>query len=260
MRKKRTLFWPDVIVVRNHKEMAWFGALFLAEEIRNHPNMVMGLATGGTYIYVYRWLTRFHRELGLDFSGIATANLDEYLGLPPSHPQSYRYFMDQHLFSKVNIRKENIHFLNGVAPDPNDECTRFENAIKAKGRIKVQALGLGENGHIAFNEPGSPEDSRIRVVELTQNTIEANARFFAHKQEVPRKALTMGIANVLEAEQILILASGRKKARAVAMTLKDPPRPEVPASFLRKHPKVTFIIDSQAATMLLSKRKRALSV
>lgn len=239
-----------VIVANNSDQMSKIAAQIFAERIKAKPNIVLGLATGGTPVKMYKELVRMHKEEGLDFSNVVTFNLDEYLGLPPEHDQSYRYFMNTNLFDHINIKKENTHILNGVAPDPEAECKAFEQAIKEAGGIDLQLLGIGANGHIAFNEPGSPKDSRTRVVDLTQKTIEDNSRFFKSIDEVPKKALSMGIASILEAKEIVLIADKTSKADAIAKTVEWPVTEDVPASFLQEHPNVTIIVDKDAASKL----------
>ncbi|KAE8301872.1 Glucosamine-6-phosphate deaminase [Giardia duodenalis] len=219
----------------------------IAEVVRSKPNCVLGLATGSTPIPVYQELARLHREEGLDFSQVRTFNLDEYAGLPPTHDQSYRFFMEEHLFSKVNIKPENVHFLNGMASDYEKECERYEQELKAIGPCDVWLLGIGHNGHIAFNEPGSPRDSRTRVVCLTQSTIDANARFFGNdKSKVPTKALSVGIATIMESREILLLATGESKREAVTKSVKGKCETHCPASFLHEHPHCRFYVDMDA--------------
>ena len=240
----------EVLAVRDSDEMSEKAAKIIADAIRNKPNLVLGLATGSTPEGCYRELIRMHREEGLDFSKVVTFNLDEYIGLTPTHPQSYRYFMDEKLFRHVNIKMENTHVPDGLSDDFQRTCEEFEEAIKASGGIDLQLLGIGGNGHIAFNEPGSPSDSRTRVVELSERTIEDNARFFKSIDEVPRRAISMGIGTVMEARKIMLLASGEGKAEAVAKSVEGPVTTDVPASILQKHPNCIFIVDESTASKL----------
>ena len=219
----------------------------IAEVVRSKPNCVLGLATGSTPIPVYQELARLHREEGLDFSQVRTFNLDEYVGLPPTHDQSYRFFMEEHLFSKINIKPENVHFLNGMAQECEKECERYEQELKAIGPCDVWLLGIGHNGHIAFNEPGSARDSRTRVVNLTQSTIDANARFFGNdKSKVPTKALSVGIATIMESREILLLATGAGKCEVVTKSINGTCDTHCPASFLQEHPHCRFFVDMDA--------------
>lgn len=241
------------MIVRNYDELSKRAAGIIADATRNKPGVVLGLATGGTYPGCYRELIRMHREEGLDFSGVITFNLDEYIGLSPTHPQSYRYFMNENFFKHVNVKMENTHILDGLTDNPWRACLEFEEAIRAAGGIDLQLLGIGANGHIAFNEPGSPFDSRTRVVDLSERTIRDDMRLFKSIDEVPRKALSMGIGTIMEARKIVLLASGAEKADAVAKSVEGPVTEEVPASVLQRHPDCTFIVDEAAASKLRAK-------
>ena len=245
----------NISIVKDYGEMSRRAARIIADAIRNKPNLVLGLATGGTPVGCYQELIRMHKEEGLDFSRVITFNLDEYIGLLPEHPQSYRYFMNENLFCHVNIRMENTHVLDGMSADPRKTCEEFEDAIRKAGGIDLQLLGIGGNGHIAFNEPGSPFDSRTMVVSLSERTIKDNARFFKSIDEVPRQALTMGIGTIMEARKIILLASGAGKAEAVAKSVEGAITTDVPASVLQRHPDCTFILDEAAASKLSSKAR-----
>lgn len=236
-----------ISIVRNYDELSERAARIVADAIRNKPNVVLGLAAGSTPIGCYHELVRMHKKEELDFSKVVTFNLDEYLGLSPIHPQSYRYFMDRNLFRRVNIRMENTHVLDGLTSDPQRTCREFEEAIKAAGGIDLQLLGIGANGHIAFNEPGSPFNSRTRVVNLSERTRRDNARFFKSIDEVPRQALSMGIGTIIETKKIVLLASGARKAEAVAKSVEGPVTTCVPASVLQRHPDCTLILDRAAS-------------
>jgi glucosamine-6-phosphate deaminase len=239
-----------VLITKNYDELSKKAAEIIADAIRNKPDLILGLATGGTPVGCYRELIRMHKEEGLDFSRVVTFNLDEYVGLPPTHPQSYRYFMNENLFNHVNIRMENTHLPNGMSDDLQKTCKEFEEAIKAAGGIDLQLLGIGTNSHIAFNEPGSPFNSRTRVVKISEQTRRDNARFFRSIDEVPRQAISMGIGTIMEARKIVLLASGAGKADAVAKSIKGPITEDVPASILQRHPDCTFILDEAAASKL----------
>jgi len=245
----------NISIVRNYGEMSRKAAGIIADAIRNKPNLVLGLATGGTPVGCYQEIIRMHKEEGLDFSRVITFNLDEYIGLPPTHPQSYRHFMDKNLFHHINIKIENTHVPNALTDDSQRTCQEFEEAIKASGGIDLQLLGIGANGHIAFNEPGSPFDSRTRVVNLLERTIKDNARFFKSIDEVPRQALSMGMGTIMEARGILLLASGAGKAEAVAKSVEGPITTDVPASILQRHPNCIFILDEEAASKLVRKAR-----
>ncbi len=194
---------------------------FLAARVRQAP-CVLGLATGGTMEGVYRELVRMHREEGLDFHQVVTFNLDEYVGLGPSHPQSYRAFMQQHLFSQINILPENTHLPDGRALDFEGHCRQYELRIEDAGGIDLQLLGIGGDGHIAFNEPGSSLGSRTRVKSLAPETVRDNARFFELGENVPRLALTMGVGTILDSRRCLLAATGERKAEAIAATVEGP--------------------------------------
>lgn len=242
-----------VIITETAEDMSSKAADLFAERIRTKPDIVLGLATGGTPESMYALLAEKCENDGLDFSHVATFNLDEYAGIAPDHDQSYRYFMNEKLFDNLNIDKANTHVLNGLAEDLEKECREFEEKIKEAGGIDLQLLGIGNNGHIAFNEPGSPSNSRTRVVDLTESTIKANARFFEKESDVPRQALSMGIGTIKEAAEILLIASGSGKADAVKAALEGPVSEDMPASLVRDHDNITFIFDSEAAAKLEEK-------
>ena len=229
-------------------QVAQAAANSIANFIRQKPNAVIGLATGATPVKTYAELVRIHREENLSFAKVTTFNLDEYWGLEGDHDQSYRYFMQTHLFDHIDIHPWNTHVPNGKAIDPNLEGEAYEAQIRAWGGIDLWLLGIGKNGHIAFNEPGSTRNSRTRQIDLLSDTIEANARFFKNKADVPQKALTVGIATMFDARQILLLATGAGKADAIKHALHDQPGTHCPASFLQAHPNCTFVIDQAAAT------------
>ena len=245
----------NLSIVKDYGEMSRRAARIIADAIRNKPNLVLGLATGGTPVGCYQELIRMHKEEELDFSRVITFNLDEYIGLSPTHPQSYRHFMDENLFHHINIKIENTHVPNALTDDPQKTCQEFEEAIKASGGIDLQLLGIGSNGHIAFNEPGSPFDSRTRVVNLSERTIKDNARFFKSIDEVPRQALSMGMGTIMEVRKIILLASGVGKAEAVTKSVEGPITTDVPASILQRHPNCIFILDEEAASKLVRKAR-----
>lgn len=239
-----------VVIKPTSDEMSRAAARIFADRIRKKPNIVLGLATGSTPVKMYKELIRMHKEEGLDFSKVLTFNLDEYLGLSGDHDQSYRYFMNDNLFNHINIKKENTRVLNGKAKDPAKECKQFEEAIRKAGGIDIQLLGIGGNGHIAFNEPGSAKNSRTRVVDLDERTIQDNSRFFKSANEVPRQALSMGIGTIMEAKEIVLIADKASKAEAVSKSVEGPVTERVPASLLREHQNVTFVVDKDAAGLL----------
>lgn len=222
----------------------------IAGAVNRRPDGVLGLATGGTPVTAYQALIGMYRDGKVDFSNIRTFNLDEYIGLPPDHPQSFRHFMDQQLFQSINVDPERTFVPDGLASDVAQACSQYEAMIRDAGGIDLQLLGIGHNGHIAFNEPGSAADSRTRQVALTDETIENNARFFESIDQVPRHAITMGIGTILEAREIVLLALGEGKAEAVAKMVHGPITEQHPASLLRRHRNVTAVLDAAAARRL----------
>ncbi|OAG73953.1 glucosamine-6-phosphate deaminase [Gluconobacter japonicus] len=223
-------------------------ASIIAGEIRSNPSPVLGLATGRTMEGIYSLLVQDHLQNGLDFSTTTSFNLDEYVGLPVSSPQSYRHYMNDHLFAHVNMRADHVHVPDGLAEDLNAECQAYEQAIYDAGGIGLQLLGIGETGHIGFNEPPSPFDSRTRQVTLHPVTRRQNAGMFGgDANKVPEKALTMGVDTILDARHLLLVACGRSKADIIARALLDTVTPDVSASALRLHPHCTVILDTAAA-------------
>jgi glucosamine-6-phosphate deaminase len=243
----------EIIITESYEEMSKVAADIVERQLLKKPSSVLGLATGSTPVGTYQQLVRRHKEEGLDFSKVVTFNLDEYLDLSPSHDQSYRYFMDHNLFHHINVDPKNIHVPYGHAEDVEEFCTWYESEIERAGGIDLQVLGIGGDGHIAFNEPGSSLGSRTRLKTLTKQTIEDNARFFKSIEEVPRFAITMGVGTIMEAKDILLLANGAKKAEIVAEALEGPITAQVSASVLQMHPEVTVVLDAEAG----SKLKRA---
>ncbi|MDG2219991.1 MAG: glucosamine-6-phosphate deaminase [Rubripirellula sp.] len=241
---------PNIVVCESGPDAARHVADLLASEIRTKPDMVIGLATGGTPVDVYRELIRQHREADLDCSRVTSFNLDEYVGLPSGHPQSYRYFMQQHLFDDANFSPAKTHVPDGMAADLDQYAKQYEQLITQSGGIDLQLLGIGNNGHIAFNEPGSLMESRTRVVELAEETIDANARFFESTDQVPRRAITMGIGTILEARKIVLMATGESKAGAIAEAFAGVCHPSNPASALQRHANVVVVLDPPAASRL----------
>ncbi|MBN1475732.1 glucosamine-6-phosphate deaminase [Candidatus Sumerlaeota bacterium] len=240
----------EVIITKDYDEMSKAAADVIAEQILRKPNAVLGLATGGTPVGTYKELIRRHKEGKLDFSKIVTFNLDEYLGLPTTHDQSYHYFMYDNLFSHVNINPQNVHVPSGTAVNVEEFCEWYEDEIDKAGGIDLQLLGIGGDGHIAFNEPGSSLGSRTRMKTLTEETIEDNARFFDKREDVPRFAITMGVGTILEAKKLLLVANGEKKAETVAKFIEGPITSQVTASALQLHPHAIVILDEGAASKL----------
>lgn len=222
----------------------------VADLIRRSPECVLGLPTGRTPLALYRELVRKHREAGLSFARVVTFNLDEYIGLPPDHPESYAAYMRRHLFDQVDIDAANTHMPDGQAEDLRVACESYEDAIRRAGGIDLQILGIGANGHIGFNEPGSSLGSRTRVKTLTRETREANVPSPEGCEELPRVALTMGVGSILEAKSCLLLALGEGKASAIRDTVEGPVTAQVPASALQLHRDVTILVDEAAASRL----------
>jgi glucosamine-6-phosphate deaminase len=229
-----------VIIESGRDAVARRAAGVMATLVRRKPDCVLGLATGSTPLGVYRELVRLHREEGLDFSRVTTFNLDEYVGLEPTHPQSYRKFMQQNLFDQINVDPRRTHVPDGRALDFEAHCRQYEQWITDAGGIDLQLLGIGSDGHIAFNEPGS----------LAGETVRDNARFFGSVEEVPRLAITMGVGTILESRRCLLLAMGSEKAAAIRSTVEGPITAQVTASALQLHREVLVIVDEDAAAWL----------
>ena len=239
-----------VLVVKDYAEMSRVAADLFAEVIADKPDCVLGLATGDTPIGMYDNLIVKYREGKLDFSKTRSVNLDEYYPITPDNDQSYRYFMNEHLFNHGNIDKANTAVPDGTAKDVDASCKAYEAQIDALGGIDVQVLGIGRNGHIGFNEPDSELIPFTHLTALTPSTIEANARFFASEDEVPKHALTMGIQSVFKARKILLLVSGKNKAEAVKAMLTGNISTSCPASLLCLHPDVTLVCDEDAYSLV----------
>lgn len=240
-----------LIIVATLEEGAVNAAEIVIKQIKAKPASVLGLPTGGTPVGLYAQLAKAVKDKKVDLSQIKTFNLDEYCGVTKEDPQSYYTFMNSHLYAPCNLRPDQTHIPSGTGSDNEAEARAYEAAIVTAGGLDLQILGIGENGHIGFNEPGTNPKSRTRVVTLTQNTREANARFFSSIHEVPMHALTMGIQNILEAKVILMLAFGANKANILFDALKGPISINNPASFLQNHPDVIVIADHAAAARLL---------
>ena len=240
-----------VLLQRDYDAVSAAAARIVAAWVRRDPSLVLGLATGGTTRGMYRELVRMHREDSLNFSKVLTFNLDEYIGLAPEHPQSFHRFMQQNFFSHVNIPPAQIHIPDGSIRSGYEEyCAGYEAAIRAAGGIDLQVLGIGRDGHIGFNEPASSLASRTRPKTLSRTTLADNCRDFARGEEMPTAAITMGIGTILEARHIMLLASGKAKAKAVAKAIEGPLTASVSASALQLHPDVTFLLDEDAAREL----------
>lgn len=235
----------------DYKDMSRKAANIISAQVIMKPDCVLGLATGSTPIGTYQQLVEWYKKGDLDFSGVTTVNLDEYKGLPRTNDQSYYYFMHQNLFDQVNVNPESTHLPDGMEPDSEKECARYEELIHSLGGVDLQLLGLGHNGHIGFNEPGEAFEKETHCVNLQERTIEANKRFFASADEVPRQAYTMGIKTIMQAKRILVVASGEDKADIVAKAFFGPVTPAVPASILQMHNDVTLVGDEAALSKIL---------
>ena len=243
----------EVIVKPTYEEVSKLAAQMIADIVRSKPRAVLGFATGSTPLGTYKELIRMHLEEGLDFSQAVTFNLDEYIGLPKDNDQSYHYFMWENLFKHINVLESNVHIPQGMGDDIQQKCIEYEEEIFDHGGLDVQLLGIGGNGHIAFNEPGSSLGSRTRIKTLDEKTIQDNARFFKSIDEVPRYCVTMGIGTIMEAEKLILLANKENKADAVQKTIEGPITASVPASAIQLHPNATVIVDKAAASKLTRK-------
>lgn len=235
-----------VILCDNYEEVSKAATKLVESQINLKPNCVLGLATGSTPVGMYKMLIEKCKDGELDFSKVTTFNLDEYYPISRDNNQSYYYFMNENLFNEINIKKENIHIPNGEARDVEAECEEYEKMIEEAGGIDLQILGIGQNGHIGFNEPDENLNSKTHVTGLTESTIKANSRFFDSIEDVPTKALTMGIATILKSRKIILMACGIEKSDAVAELLTDDIKTDNPATMLKVHPDVVLICDKDA--------------
>lgn len=240
----------EVVISKTYEELSKKAAQAVADILNTKPNAVLGMATGSSPLGLYKELVRMHREEALDFSQVTTFNLDEYVGLPVTHDQSYHYFMHENFFKHVNIPREHIHIPSGSTKNYRSFCEWYESRIEECGGIDVQILGIGSDGHIAFNEPTSSLASRTRLKTLASPTIEDNARFFDKIEDVPIYAITMGVGTILEARRLVLVANGANKADAVAKMVEGPVTSMVTASALQLHPKAKVFIDGDAAANL----------
>ena len=239
---------PSIVVCHDADEVADYASQQFFSLISENAESVLGLATGGTPVRTYQRLISCFQNGSLSFSQATSFNLDEYIGLSAEHSESFRFFMQQHLFDHVDFAEHSTFVPDGMAADPEKYAQEYESKIRSSGGIDLQLLGIGHNGHIAFNEPGSTPDSRTRVVDLTDSTIEKNSRFFDSIDDVPHKAITMGIGTIIEAKRIMLLATGKGKADAVCRAIHSPPSKDVPASWLQTHRDVVFVLDRDAAS------------
>ncbi|MFA5097362.1 MAG: glucosamine-6-phosphate deaminase [Candidatus Margulisiibacteriota bacterium] len=242
-----------IIITRDYEELSRKAASIVAQQLKEKPSSVLCFATGSTPMGAYEKLVALYKEGEADFSKVFTFNLDEYYGLADDHPQSYHYFMNEHLFRHVNIRKGKSLIPDGTVKNIKEYCKQYEWEIKQKGGIDLQLLGLGSDGHIGFNEPGSSLGSRTRLKTLEEQTVKDNSRFFNSEKEVPRYVLTMGIGTIMEARKIVFLVSGENKASILQKVVEGPVTSMVPASALQLHPNTVLIADEPAAAKLSRK-------
>ncbi|HIS31495.1 MAG TPA: glucosamine-6-phosphate deaminase [Candidatus Limivivens intestinipullorum] len=236
----------QIYKAKDYQDMSRKAANIISAQVILKPDCVLGLATGSSPVGTYQQLIEWYKKGDLDFSRVTSINLDEYRGLPGDNDQSYRYFMNHNLFDHVNIRKECTYVPDGLEPDPQKACAAYEEIIRKSGGVDLQLLGLGHNGHIGFNEPADSFPKETHCVDLTESTIEANKRFFASIDDVPRQAYTMGIGTIMSAKKILIIVSGADKAEILNKVINGPITPQVPASILQLHPDVTVVADEAA--------------
>ena len=237
-------------IYKNADEIGKAAGTMISAQILEKKNTVLGLATGSTPVPTYQYMAKLYEEGIVDYSQVVTYNLDEYCGLAPDHEQSFYYFMVQNLFSHINISRSNTHIPNGLAADIAADCKAYDDAIEKNGGIDLQLLGIGENGHIGFNEPCDAYIYATHQTALTQSTIDANKRFFNSSDEVPRHAVTMGIGSIMKARNIVLIATGKAKAEVVRQMINEDPAPSCPASILQFHPAVTVLLDEGAASLL----------
>lgn len=238
-----------IIKAKDYSDMSRKAANIISAQVIMKPDCVLGLATGSTPIGMYEKLVEWYNKGDLDFGDVTTVNLDEYRGLPKENDQSYYYFMHSHLFDYVNINPERTFLPDGMSEDPDAECARYEEVIRSTGGVDLQLLGMGHNGHIGFNEPGDVFEKGTHCVDLQPRTIEANKRFFASADDVPKQAYSMGIQTIMMAKKILVVVSGEDKAEALKNSLFGPVTPKVPGSILQMHPDVTVVADEAALSL-----------
>ena len=239
-----------IIITENYNDMSNVATDIIAAQLILNPDSVLGLATGSTPTGMYEGLVKLYNDGRIDFKDVVTFNLDEYCGLPDENDQSYHYFMDKNLLSKVNVAPENINIPSGVADDMEKTCVQYDEKIQSFGGTDIQVLGIGVNGHIGFNEPGDVFVGETHIIDLDETTIEANARFFEKKDDVPKQAITMGMKSIMSAGRILLMASGSGKAKAIYDAIKGPITPLVPASILQLHEDVIVVVDKEAAKLI----------
>lgn len=240
----------NVLIYESEEQIGIAAGNYMCGQVLQKPNSVLGLATGSTPLKPYSQMIELYKKGVVDFSKVTTFNLDEYVNLDVNDKNSYHSFMHENLFDHINIPKENINFLDGNAEDPEEECRRYEEKIKAAGGIDIQLLGIGSNGHIAFNEPADCFQRWSHVVTLKESTVKDNSRFFKSIEEVPTQAVTMGIGSIMQAKKILIIAIGENKAKAIKQLIDGNVTPMCPASVLQFHTDVTLMLDKAAASLI----------
>lgn len=240
----------NILKFHSDEDFVQTGASLIVSLLQSNPKAVLGLATGSSPVGVYARLIEMHRKGLVSFSKATSFNLDEYIGLPVNHPQSYRSFMNEQLFNHIDINPDQTHIPNGNVADMEAECLAYDKKLDEYGPVDLQILGIGSNGHIGFNEPDASLNSKTHVVELLEDTREANARFFDSLEDVPRQAITMGIGSILKAKQILLLARGASKAEAIRNAVEGPITTQCPASLLQSHPNVIVLVDEEAGQWL----------
>ena len=259
LREHRIVNWEEkqmlLIEAKDYHDMSRKAANIISAQVIMKPHAVLGLATGSTPIGAYKQLVEWYNKGDLDFAGVTSVNLDEYKGLSPENDQSYRYFMNTNLFNHVNIDKAHTYVPNGLEPDSEKACEAYNEIIRSVGGIDLQLLGLGNNGHIGFNEPGEAFEKETHCVDLTESTIQANKRFFEKVEDVPTQAYTMGIKNIMQARKILLIVSGEGKAEILDQVLYGPVTPQVPASILQLHTDLTVVADEAALSVIKAKRR-----
>jgi len=246
-----------LILVKDYQEMSKQAAEYVIEKLLQNPSMKLGLATGGTPIGTYKFLIEDHKRNGTSYQNVKSFNLDEYVGLSATNENSYHYYMNDVFFNHIDIKKKNIHIPSGDVADIQKECEDYEKVLARHGGIDLQILGIGNNGHIGFNEPGTSFDSKTHIVKLAPSTIRANSRYFESMEEVPTRAVTMGISTIMQSKEILLLVSGESKSKALLKLWENEVDEYFPASVLKKHPAVTVIAD-EAAYAELRVRDRAI--
>lgn len=240
----------NILTFKSEERLNETAANIIAGIVQVKPDAILGLATGGTPVGIYKELVKLNQEGIVSFKQVTTFNLDEYVGIDPAHEQSYRHYMQQHLFNHVDINQDRTHVPNGNADDLQAECVRYEQAIREAGQLDIQLLGIGHNGHIGFNEPADELVSDTHVVELAEETRNANSRYFASEEEVPKQAITMGIGSILKAKKLMLVVKGADKAEIVKRALQGPITTACPASLLQTHPNLVVLVDEAAGSKL----------